>query len=68
LTPCSFTSTNIKGEMKKMSDFDIGGRRYDIPEIPNNLKRLTGIVIILLIIAIAGVVVVSTAAVRIPSG
>jgi len=54
--------------MKKMSDFDIGGRRYDIPEIPNNLKRLTGIVIILLIIAIAGVVVVSTAAVRIPSG
>jgi len=54
--------------MKKMSDFDIGGRRYDIPEIPNNLRRLTGIVIILLIIAIAGVVVVSTAAVRIPSG
>jgi regulator of protease activity HflC (stomatin/prohibitin superfamily) len=54
--------------MKKMSDFDIGGRRYDIPEIPNNLRRLTGTVIILLIIAIAGVVVVSTAAVRIPSG
>jgi len=51
-----------------MSDFDFGGRRYDIPEIPNNLRRLTGIVIILLIIAIAGVVVVSTAAVRIPSG
>ena len=51
-----------------MSDFDIGGRRYDIPEVPNNVRRLTGIVIILLIIAIAGVVVVSTAAVRIPSG
>jgi regulator of protease activity HflC (stomatin/prohibitin superfamily) len=51
-----------------MSDFDFGGRRYDIPEVPNNLRRLTGTVIILLIIAIAGVVVVSTAAVRIPSG
>ena len=51
-----------------MSDFDFGGRRYDIPEVPNNLKRLTGTVFILLIIAIAGVVVVSTSAVRIPSG
>ena len=51
-----------------MSDFDIGGRRYDIPEIPNSVRRLTGTLIILLIIAIAGVVVVSTAAVRVPSG
>jgi len=51
-----------------MSDFDFGGRRYDIPKVPNNVKRLTGTVIILLIIAIAGVVVVSTATVRIPSG
>jgi regulator of protease activity HflC (stomatin/prohibitin superfamily) len=52
----------------RIFDYDFGGRRYDIPEIPNNLRRLTGTVIILLIIAIAGVVVVSTAAVRIPSG
>lgn len=51
-----------------MSDFDIGGRRYDIPEVPSSVRRLTGTLIILLIIAIAGVVVVSTAAVRIPSG
>ena len=51
-----------------MSDFDIGGRRYDIPKVPNSVRRLTGTLIILLIIAIAGVVVVSTAAVRIPSG
>ena len=51
-----------------MSDFDFGGRRYDIPEVPNNVRRLTGTLIILLIIAIAGVVVVSTATVRIPSG
>jgi len=49
-----------------MSDF--GGRRYDIPEVPANVRRMTGTVIILLIIAIAGVVVVSTATVRIPSG
>jgi regulator of protease activity HflC (stomatin/prohibitin superfamily) len=51
-----------------MSDFDFGGRRYDIPNVPDNVRRLTGTVIVLLIIAIAGVVVVSTAAVRIPSG
>jgi regulator of protease activity HflC (stomatin/prohibitin superfamily) len=48
-----------------MSDFDFGGRRY---EVPANVRRMTGTVIILLIIAIAGVVVVSTAAVRVPSG
>jgi len=49
-----------------MSDF--GGRRYEIPEVPDNVRRMTGTVIILLIIAIAGVVVVTTATVRIPSG
>ncbi len=52
--------------MKKMSDF--GGRRYDIPEVPDNVRKMTGTIIILLIIAIAGVVVVSTASVRVPSG
>ena len=51
-----------------MSDFDFGGRRYDIPEVPNNVRRLTGTIVVLLIIAIAGVVVVSTATVRVPSG
>ena len=54
--------------MKIMSDFDIGGRRYDIPKIPNNIRKLTGTVIILLILAISGVIVLSTAAVRVPSG
>ncbi|MCK5670418.1 hypothetical protein KAI10_03465, partial [Candidatus Bathyarchaeota archaeon] len=49
-----------------MSDF--GGRRYDIPEVPDNVRKMTGTIIILLIIAIAGVVVVSTASVRVPSG
>ena len=47
---------------------DFGGRRYDIPEVPANVRRLTGTVIILLIIAITGVVVLSTATVRVPSG
>jgi regulator of protease activity HflC (stomatin/prohibitin superfamily) len=49
-----------------MSDF--GGRRYDIPEVPDNVRKMTGTIIILLIIAMAGVVVVSTASVRVPSG
>jgi regulator of protease activity HflC (stomatin/prohibitin superfamily) len=51
-----------------MSDFDFGGRRFDTPEIPNNVRRLTGTLIVLLIIAIAGITVVSTASVRVPSG
>jgi len=51
-----------------MSDFDFGGRRFDAPEVPDNVKRLTGTLIVLLIIAIAGITVVTTATVRIPSG
>ncbi len=49
-----------------MSDF--GGRRYDIPEIPDNVRKMTGTIIILLILAISGVVILSTATVRVPSG
>lgn len=51
-----------------MSDFDFGGRRFDAPEVPDNVKRLTGTLIVLLIIAIAGITLVTTATVRIPSG
>lgn len=51
-----------------MSNFDFGGRRYDVPDVPDNVKRLTGTLIVLLIIAIAGITVASTAAVRVPSG
>jgi regulator of protease activity HflC (stomatin/prohibitin superfamily) len=51
-----------------MSDFDFGGRRYDVPNVPDNVKRLIGTLIILLIIAIAGITIVSTATVRVPSG
>jgi regulator of protease activity HflC (stomatin/prohibitin superfamily) len=49
-----------------MSDF--GGRRFDTPEVPDKVKRLTGTLIVLLIIAIAGITVVTTATVRVPSG
>jgi regulator of protease activity HflC (stomatin/prohibitin superfamily) len=47
---------------------DFGGRRYDIPEVPSNVKKLTATVVILLIVAIAGVVVLSTATVKVPTG
>ena len=51
-----------------MSDFNFGERRFDIPEVPDNVRRMTGTLIILLILAISGVVILSTATVRIPSG
>ena len=51
-----------------MSDFDFGGRRFDRPEVPDNVKKLTCTLIVLLIIAIAGITVVTTATVRVPSG
>ena len=51
-----------------MSDFDFGGRRFDRPEVPDNVKKLTGTLIVLLIIAIAGITLVTTATVRVPSG
>lgn len=51
-----------------MSDFNFGERRFDIPEVPDNVKKLTGTLIILLILAISGVVILSTASVKIPSG
>ena len=47
---------------------DFGGRRYDIPEVPSNIRKLTATVIILLIVAIAGVVVLSAATVKVPTG
>jgi regulator of protease activity HflC (stomatin/prohibitin superfamily) len=49
-------------------DYEFGGRRFDIPAVPNNIKRLTGTLIVLFIIVIASIVVLSTATVRVPSG
>jgi prohibitin 2 len=51
-----------------MSSFDFGGRRYDIPDVPDNMKKITRTLIVILIIAIAGITIVSTAAIRVPSG
>jgi len=52
----------------KIFGYDFGGRRYDIPEVPGNVKKLTGTLVILLIIAVAAITVASTAMVRVPSG
>ncbi|MCJ7731179.1 prohibitin family protein [Candidatus Bathyarchaeota archaeon] len=51
----------------RIFNMDLGGR-YDVPDVPARVKRLTGTLIVLLIIAIAGIAIVSTAAVRVPSG
>lgn len=51
-----------------MSDYDYGGRRYDIPPIPSSLKKLTGIATAFIIIAIIGVIILSQAAVSVPAG
>jgi len=51
-----------------MSSFDFGGRRYDIPDVPDNMKKITRTLIVILMIAIAGITIVSTAAIRVPSG
>jgi regulator of protease activity HflC (stomatin/prohibitin superfamily) len=52
----------------KIFKYDFGGRKIDIPDVANNLKKLTGTLTVLLIIAIAGIAMVSTAAVRVPAG
>jgi regulator of protease activity HflC (stomatin/prohibitin superfamily) len=51
-----------------LSDFDFGGRRIDVPEVPDNLRKITGTLIVLLIIAVAGLLVVSQVVVQVPSG
>jgi regulator of protease activity HflC (stomatin/prohibitin superfamily) len=52
----------------KIFKYDFGGRKIDIPDVANNVKKLTGTLTVLLIIAIAGIAMVSTAAVRVPAG
>jgi prohibitin 2 len=51
-----------------MSNYDYGGRRYDIPPIPDNMRRLSSLLVALAIIAVVGVAVLTQAAVRVPSG
>jgi regulator of protease activity HflC (stomatin/prohibitin superfamily) len=52
----------------KIHRYDFGGRRIEMPDVANNVKKLTGTLIVLLIIAIAGIIIVSTAVVSVPSG
>ena len=51
-----------------MSTYDYGGRRYDIPPIPDNMRRLSSLLVALAIIAVVGVAVLTQATVRVPSG
>src|SRR4030042_3605639 len=51
-----------------MSSYEYGGRRYDIPDMPDNMRRMTGPLFALLIVALVGVVVLSQVTVQVPSG
>jgi len=48
-----------------LSDFDFGGRRVDVPD---NVRKITGILVVLLIVAVVGILVVSQVVVQVPSG
>jgi len=48
-----------------LSDFDFGGRRVDVPD---NVRKITGSLVVLLIVAIVGILVVSQVVVQVPSG
>ena len=47
---------------------EFGGRRYDIPPVGNTVKRFTGVITILAVIAVIGLVVATSVFVRVPSG
>ena len=49
-------------------NYESGGRRYEIPSFSNNVKRFTGVITILAVIAVIGVVVATSVFVRVPSG
>ncbi len=51
--------------MSVLSGFDFDGRRVDVPD---NMKKVTGALVVLLLVAIVGVVVVSQVVVQVPSG
>jgi len=48
--------------------YESGGRRYDIPSVPNTVRRFTGVISVLAVIAVIGLVVVTSVFVRVPSG
>ena len=47
---------------------EFGGRRYDIPPVGNTVRRFTGVITVLAVIAVIGLVVVTFVFVRVPSG
>jgi regulator of protease activity HflC (stomatin/prohibitin superfamily) len=51
-----------------MSSYDFGGRRYEVPDMPDNMRRLTGPLFALIIVALLGVAVFSQVAVTVPPG
>ncbi|MFH0849885.1 MAG: SPFH domain-containing protein [Candidatus Bathyarchaeota archaeon] len=51
-----------------MSNYDSGGRRYDIPHIPDNMRRLSSLLVALAIIAVVGLAVLTQVTVRVPAG
>jgi regulator of protease activity HflC (stomatin/prohibitin superfamily) len=54
--------------LKTMSDYDYGGRRYDIPPMPGNIKKLTGYATVFIIVAVIAIIILSQATVTIPAG
>lgn len=54
--------------LNHMSNYDLGGRRYDIPDMPDNMRRLTGPLFALIIVALVGLAVLSQVTVQVPSG
>ncbi len=54
--------------LNHMSNYDFGGRRYDVPDMPDNVRRLTGPLFALIIVALVGLAVLSQVTVQVPSG
>ena len=61
-------SKQVFSSLKHMSSYDFGGRRYDIPDMPDNVRRMTGPLFALIIVALVGVVLLSQVTVQVPSG
>jgi len=51
-----------------MSNYEYGGRRYEVPDMPDNVRRMTGPLFALIIVALIGLAVLSQVTVQVPSG
>ncbi len=49
-------------------NYESGGRRFDIPPVGNTVRRFTGVITVLAVIAVIGLVVATSVFVRVPSG